>query len=184
MEVARRYFALGFTHIAPKGLDHILFVIGLFLLSTRRAQLLAQVTAFTLAHSITLGLSLYGIFSIPARIVEPLIALSVAYVGIENLMTSTLHPWRIAIVFGFGLLHGLGFAEALASLHLSRPEMLSALISFNAGVEGGQLAVIAIAALAMSATVRIRVGWRRPVVAVSSGAIGLIGLVWTIQRIW
>jgi hydrogenase/urease accessory protein HupE len=175
---------LGFTHILPNGIDHILFVIGLFLLSTRRAQLLAQVTAFTLAHSITLGLSLYGIFSIPARIVEPLIALSVAYVGIENLMTSTLHPWRIAIVFGFGLLHGLGFAEALASLHLSRPEMLSALISFNAGVEGGQLAVIAIAALAMSATVRIRVGWRRPVVAVSSGAIGLIGLVWTIQRIW
>jgi len=175
---------LGFTHILPNGIDHILFVVGLFLLSTRRAQLLAQVTAFTLAHSITLGLSLYGIFSIPARIVEPLIALSVAYVGIENLMTSTLHPWRIAIVFGFGLLHGLGFAEALASLHLSRPEMLSALISFNAGVEGGQLAVIAIAALAMSATVRIRVGWRRPVVAVSSGAIGLIGLVWTIQRIW
>ena len=175
---------LGFTHILPNGIDHILFVVGLFLLSTRRAQLLAQVTAFTLAHSITLGLSLYGIFSIPARIVEPLIALSVAYVGVENLMTSKLHPWRIAIVFAFGLLHGLGFAEALASLHLSRPDMLSALISFNAGVEGGQLTVIALAALAMGATVRIRAGWRRPVVAMSSGAIGLIGLVWTVQRIW
>jgi hydrogenase/urease accessory protein HupE len=91
-------------------------------------------------------LSLYGVFSLSPRVVEPLIALSVAYVGIENLMTSKLHPWRIAIVFAFGLLHGLGFAEALASLHLSRPEMLSTLISFNAGVEGGQLTVIAIAA--------------------------------------
>jgi hydrogenase/urease accessory protein HupE len=175
---------LGFTHILPNGIDHILFVVGLFLLSTRRAQLLAQVTAFTLAHSITLGLSLYGIFSIPARIVEPLIALSVAYVGVENLMTSKLHPWRIAIVFGFGLLHGLGFAEALASLHLSRPEMLSALISFNAGVESGQLTVIALAAVAMGVAARVHAGWRRPITAFSSGAIGLIGLFWTIQRIW
>jgi len=175
---------LGFTHILPNGIDHILFVVGLYLLSTRRTQLLAQVSAFTLAHSITLGLSLYGVFSLPPRVVEPLIALSVAYVGVENLMTSKLHAWRIAIVFAFGLLHGLGFAEALASLHLSRPEMLSTLISFNAGVEGGQLTVIAIAALAMGLTTWLVAGWRRPVAAVSSGAIGLVGLAWTIQRIW
>ena len=175
---------LGFTHILPNGIDHILFVVGLFLLSTRRAQLLAQVTAFTLAHSITLGLSLYGIFSIPARIVEPLIALSVAYVGVENLLTSKLHPWRVVIVFCFGLLHGLGFAEALASLHLSRPEMLSTLVSFNLGVEGGQLTVIALAALAMAVAARVNAGWRRPVTALSSGAIGFIGLFWTIQRLW
>ena len=175
---------LGFTHILPNGIDHILFVVGLFLLSTRPTQVLAQVSAFTLAHSITLGLSLYGIFSLPPRVVEPLIALSVAYVGVENLMTSKLHAWRIAIVFAFGLLHGLGFAEALASLHLSRPEMLSTLISFNAGVEGGQLTVIAIAAVAMGVAARVHAGWRRPVTVLSSGAIGLIGLVWTIQRLW
>ncbi|HKW02333.1 MAG TPA: HupE/UreJ family protein [Vicinamibacterales bacterium] len=175
---------LGFTHIVPNGIDHILFVLGLFLLGTKPGQLLAQVSAFTLAHSITLALSLYGVFSLPPRIVEPMIALSVAYVGVENLITSRLHPWRVAIVFGFGLLHGLGFAEALASLHLSRPEMLSTLISFNAGVEGGQLTVIAIAAAAMGLAARLHAGWRRPVTAFSSGAIGLVGLFWTIQRLW
>ena len=175
---------LGFTHIVPNGIDHILFVLGLFLLSTKPAQLFAQVSAFTLAHSITLGLSLYGVFSLPTRVVEPLIALSVAYVGVENLLTSKLHAWRIAIVFAFGLLHGLGFAEALASLHLSRPEMLSTLISFNAGVEGGQLTVIAISAIALGAMTQVRSGWRRPAAAFSSGAIGLIGLAWTIQRLW
>jgi hypothetical protein len=175
---------LGFTHILPNGIDHILFVIGLFLLGTKPGQLLAQVSAFTLAHSITLGLSLYGVFSLPPRIVEPLIALSVAYVGVENLVTSTLQPWRVAIVFCFGLLHGLGFAEALASLHLSRPEMLSTLISFNAGVEGGQLTVIALAALTMAVAARANAGWRRPVTALASGAIGFVGLLWTIQRLW
>jgi hydrogenase/urease accessory protein HupE len=175
---------LGFTHILPNGIDHILFVLGLFLLSSRPAQLLAQVSAFTLAHSITLGLSLYGVFSLPSHMVEPMIALSVAYVGVENLVTSKLHPWRIAIVFAFGLLHGLGFAEALASLHLSRPEMASTLISFNVGVEGGQLAVIAIAAVAMALISRARVGWRSPVVTLSSAAIGLAGLIWTVQRTW
>lgn len=179
-----RGVGLGFTHILPNGIDHILFVLGLFLLSRRPAQLLAQVSAFTLAHSITLGLSLYGVFSLPSHVVEPMIALSVAYVGVENLVTSKLHPWRVAIVFGFGLLHGLGFAETLASLHLSRPEMASTLISFNAGVEGGQLAVIAIAAAAMALIVRVRAGWRSPLVTVSSGAIGLAGLIWTVQRIW
>ena len=144
----------------------------------------------------------------PLGLLATALGLDVAYAITERQALGIASYWNIAIgvvagllaaVFGLidwlgipagtrakriGLLHGLGFAEALASLHLSRPEMLSALISFNAGVEGGQLAVIAIAALAMSATVRIRVGWRRPVVAVSSGAIGLIGLVWTIQRIW
>ncbi len=174
---------LGFTHILPKGIDHILFVVGLFLLSRRPAQLLAQVSAFTLAHSITLGLSLYGVFSLPPRIVEPLIALSVAYVGVENLMTSKLQPWRVVIVFCFGLLHGLGFAEALASLHLSRPEMLSTLVAFNVGVEGGQLTVIALAALAIGVATTVREGWRRPIAALASGAIGLTGLFWTIQRV-
>jgi hypothetical protein len=109
-EIVRQYLWLGYTHILPKGLDHILFVLGLFLLSARFKPLLMQVTAFTIAHSITLGLSMYGIVSLPSRIVEPLIALSIAYVAIENVLTRELKPWRIALVFMFGLLHGLGFA--------------------------------------------------------------------------
>ena len=136
MEIVRQYLWLGYTHILPKGLDHILFVLGLFLLSPRLKTLLLQVTAFTIAHSITLGLSMYGIVSLPPRVVEPLIALSIAYVAIENLLTRELKPWRVALVFMFGLLHGLGFAGVLRELGLPRDEFLTALLTFNLGVEG------------------------------------------------
>ena len=87
--------------------------------------MLAQVTAFTLAHSITPGLTLYGVVSLPARVVEPMIALSIAYVAVENLLTSELKPWRLLLVFGFGLLHGMGFADALSRLQLQRPDFLT-----------------------------------------------------------
>lgn len=107
-EVAQQYTALGFTHILPKGLDHILFVLGLFLLSTRWKPLLIQVTSFTVAHTITLGLSIYGIVSLSPAIVEPLIAASIVYVAVENMVASELKPWRAFVVFGFGLLHAWG----------------------------------------------------------------------------
>ncbi|MEO8483392.1 MAG: HupE/UreJ family protein [Acidobacteriota bacterium] len=175
---------LGFTHILPNGIDHILFVVGLLLLGSRSRQLLAQVTAFTVAHSMTLALSLYGVFSLPAHVVEPLIALSVAYVGIENLMTSKLQPWRVAVVFCFGLLHGLGFAEALAGLHLSRGDLLATLVSFNVGVEAGQLSVIALAASVLYAATYARATWRPRLVNGASIAIGITGLCWTIQRVF
>src|SRR5712692_7401113 len=134
-----QYVALGFTHILPNGLDHILFVLGLFFLTTRLRAMLAQVTAFTVAHSITLGLTLYGVVSMPAPFVEPLIAMSIAYVAFENLVTTELKPWRLALVFGFGLLHGMGFADALSRLDLPRSEFLTTLVGFNVGVEAGQL---------------------------------------------
>ena len=144
-EIAWQYFTLGFTHILPKGLDHILFVLGIFLLSTRWRSVLLQVSTFTIAHSITLGLTMYGVVSLPARVVEPMIALSIAYVAIENLVTSELKPWRLALVFSFGLLHGMGFAGVLRDSGLPRPQFLTALVTFNVGVEAGQLTVIAIA---------------------------------------
>ena len=134
-EVARQYFGLGYTHILPLGLDHILFVVGIFLLSARWRSVLLQVSTFTVAHSITLGLTMYGIVSLPARVVEPMIALSIAYVAIENLVTSDLKPWRLALVFSFGLLHGMGFAGVLRELGLPRAQFLTALLTFNAGVE-------------------------------------------------
>jgi hydrogenase/urease accessory protein HupE len=181
-QVAAQYLRLGYTHILPKGLDHILFVIGIFLLSPRAKPMLLQVTAFTLAHSITLGLSMLGIVSLPARIVEPLIAVSIAYVAIENLLTRELKPWRLALVFGFGLLHGLGFAGVLKELGLPRGEFVTALLTFNLGVEGGQLTVIAMAAVAAAPFVRFG-GYRRGVVIPASVAIAAIGLYWTWARI-
>jgi hydrogenase/urease accessory protein HupE len=176
------YLGLGFTHILPKGLDHILFVIGIYLLSTRIKPILAQVTAFTVAHTITLGMTIFGVISLPPSVVEPLIALSIAYVSVENLFTSELKPWRLGLVFGFGLLHGMGFAGVLSGLGLPRSERLTALLSFNLGVEGGQLAVIAAMFLALG-WLRDREWYRRRTVLPISFAIAGVGLYWTVTRI-
>ena len=180
--LARSYFGLGFTHILPKGLDHILFVLGIFLLSRRLRPILWQVSAFTIAHSITLGLSLYGLISLPSSIVEPLIALSIVYVAIENLVTSELKPWRVALVFGFGLLHGMGFAGVLRELALPQSEFLTGLVAFNAGVEAGQLTVILSAFLVVGYWAR-RNEYRRLIVVPGSAAIALAGIFWTLQRL-
>jgi len=176
------YLKLGFTHIVPKGLDHILFVLGLFLLSIRLRHLLWQITAFTVAHSVTLALSISGVMSLPSKVVEPLIALSILYVAVENLFTSELKPWRPALVFGFGLLHGLGFAGVLQELGMPRGEFAEALIGFNLGVEAGQLAVV-LAAFLIVGWARNRDWYRRRVVWPASIAIGLTALYWTVERI-
>jgi hypothetical protein len=180
-QIARQYLTLGYVHILPRGLDHILFVLGIFLLNVRLRPILLQVTTFTLAHSLTLGLTMYGIVSLPSRVVEPLIALSIAYIAIENLVTSELKPWRLALVFSFGLLHGMGFAGVLNELGLPRSEFLTALLSFNAGVEGGQLTVIGLAALCVY-WYRHQFWYRRWVVTPASLAIAGVGIYWTVSR--
>jgi hydrogenase/urease accessory protein HupE len=181
--VAARYFSLGFTHILPKGLDHILFVVGLFLLSTRWRSVLTQVSAFTLAHSITLALTIYGVVSLPARVVEPMIALSIAYVAIENLVTTELKSWRVALVFAFGLLHGMGFAGVLRDLGLPRADFLTALLTFNLGVEAGQLTVVAMAFAAVSYWRSNSIVYRRMVVQPASIVVACCGLYWTVARL-
>ena len=182
IDVVREYLALGYAHILPKGIDHILFVIGLFLLSARLRPMLAQVTTFTVAHSITLGLTMYGVVSLSPRIVEPLIALSIAYVAVENLFTSKLTPWRLALVFSFGLLHGMGFAGVLRDLGLPPGEFFTALLSFNIGVEAGQVTIIALASVAVSWYFH-RDWYRRRIVVPASLAIACAGVYWTIARV-
>ena len=183
-EVAAEYVGLGFTHILPKGVDHILFVLGIFLFSLHLRPLLLQVTAFTVAHSITLGLSLYGYISLPASIVEPLIALSIVYVAVENILTSELKPWRIYVVFAFGLLHGMGFAGVLTELGLPRSDFVTALIAFNVGVELGQLAVIAIAFLAVGVWFGKKPWYRQRIVIPGSVGIAAMGAWWTVERVF
>ena len=178
----RQYLALGFVHILPRGLDHILFVLGLFLLRARLRPVLVQVTTFTVAHSLTLGLSLYGAVRLPAAVVEPLIALSIVYVAAENLRTQALTSWRIALVFLFGLLHGLGFAGVLTELALPRADFAVALAGFNLGVEAGQLTVIAGAALLVG-WCRHRPWYHGRVVTPGSLAIAAVGVYWTITRL-
>ena len=183
LELAARYVTLGFTHILPKGLDHVLFVLGVFLLSRRIKPILMQVSAFTIAHSITLGLSMYGLVTVSPSIVEPLIALSIAYIAIENLVLAKFRPWRVALVFAFGLLHGLGFAGALKEVGLPRSEFVTALIGFNAGVELGQLAVITGAFLAVGYWYGDRIWYRRRIVLPASACIAGLGVFWTVQRL-
>ena len=175
------YGRMGFTHILPQGLDHILFVLGLFLLGSNTKALVKQVTAFTVAHSITLALTALGVIHLPGRIIEPVIALSIAFVAVENLFARDVRPWRTAVVFVFGLVHGMGFAEVFADAGLRGAGLLTALLSFNVGVELGQLTVVGLAFAA--------VGWfrkdpryRQIVVMPASLTIALVAIFWTVQR--
>jgi hypothetical protein len=181
VDIVTKFAGLGFTHIIPKGLDHILFVLGLFFLSSSISVLLWQVTAFTLAHTVTLGLTIYGIIGVPASIVEPIIALSIAYVAFENIYKQDLKAGRVLVVFVFGLIHGMGFAGVLSELGLPADAEMLALISFNVGVEFGQIAVILIA-LAAVWLVRNKTWYRQRVSIPLSIAIGSVGLFWFFER--
>ena len=183
METIWSYLVVGFEHIVPKGTDHILFIFGLFLFSVKIKPLLWQVTMFTIAHTMTLGLSMNGVIALPSVIVEPLIALSIAYVGIENVFAKQLHKSRLLLVFAFGLLHGLGFASVLEDFGMPEDDFITALISFNIGVEFGQLAVIALAFLMFGLWFQHRVWYRKRIVIPASIAISIIGLFWTIERL-
>ena len=176
------YLQLGFEHIVPLGPDHILFVLGLFLLSPEWRPLLVQITAFTVAHSVTLALSIFNVVTLPASVVEPAIAASIAFVAIENIFTQKLHWWRTGVVFAFGLLHGLGFAGVLRELGLPQDRVVVALLGFNLGVELGQLAVVALA-LATIGCFRHRSWYRQVVVIPGSIVIAFVGIYWFVQRL-
>ncbi|WP_246010510.1 HupE/UreJ family protein [Hymenobacter perfusus] len=177
------YLKLGYTHILPLGIDHVLFVLSLYLLEPRLKPVLWQATAFTVAHSITLGLAMYGVVSPPASLVEPLIALSILFVAIENIVVARLNPWRIVVVFGFGLLHGLGFAGALTGLGLPQSMFLESLVAFNVGVELGQVSVILLAWLLIGRWAANKPWYKRRVLIPASVAIGLMAAYWTIERL-
>ena len=181
-DAAALYLKLGYQHILPLGLDHILFVVSLFLLSAKLKSLLWQSLTFTVAHSITLGLAMYNVIKLPAGIVEPLIALSIMYVALENVFTSKLRRSRIAVVFLFGLIHGLGFAGALSNLGLPQNAYLTSLVMFNIGVELGQLTVILIAFFLFGKWFGHKPWYHKYVVTPLSLVIAAIALLWVIQR--
>ena len=170
------YLEIGFSHIIPKGFDHIIFVLGIFLLSTNWKTMFLQVTCFTIAHTITLALSLFEMFNIPGRIVEPLIALSIVYVGIENIFTERLRMWRPILVFLFGLLHGLGFAGALIEHGIPMGYYLESLLAFNLGIEAGQILVIGIAYIIFFISFYKISSYRKYVVIPGSITISTIGI--------
>ena len=174
-------FTQGVLHVVPHGLDHILFVLGIFFLQRRWRPLFAQSLAFTAAHTLTLGLAAASVVKVPGSIVEPLIALSITALAVENLFISEARPWRLVIVFAFGLIHGLGFAGVLSTWIRPGEGFLPTLVSANVGVEVGQIAVLAVAWI-------LTMGWsggrawphfRRW----SCVALALAGLFWFVERV-
>ncbi|WP_101759006.1 HupE/UreJ family protein [Oceanicoccus sp. KOV_DT_Chl] len=183
-DIFNNYLLVGFTHILPKGLDHILFVVGLFLLSTQWRPLLWQVSSFTLAHTVTLALGMLGIVTLSPAIVEPLIAASIVYVCVENIFAAKLSRWRPLLVFAFGLLHGLGFAGVLTEIGLSSQSFVTGLIAFNIGVELGQLTVIALCFLIVGFWFGNKPWYRQQVTIPASIGVALIGAYWFIERVF
>jgi len=176
------YLKQGFEHILPEGLDHILFVLGLFLLCRAWKPILIQVTAFTAAHTITLALATLGYVSAPADVVEPIIAASIVVIALENIFRPTYGKFRLLLVFIFGLIHGLGFAQRLIDERIPAGSLVSALLGFNVGVELGQLAVIGLA-IAATFWIKDETKYRRWVVIPASALIALAGVLWAIQRL-
>ena len=171
----------GFRHIVPDGPDHIAFLLGLFFLSRQLWPLLWQITLFTVAHSLALGLILYGLPAIPPRMIETAVALSIAFIAIENLFSEKPGRWRPWVVFVFGWIHGLAFAHTFSDRPLTRGEIIPSLFGFNLGVELGQLVVIGSALLVFGGA--WDQPWYRHRVAIpASVVIALSGLGWAIQR--
>lgn len=183
-ENIKTYIEIGFTHILPKGLDHILFVLALFLLSSKFKPLILQVSLFTLSHTITLFLGALSIINISPQIVEPIIALSICFVAIENLFTDNLRKLRPYIIFIFGLLHGLGFAGIINEIGVSDGSFFVSLISFNLGVELGQITVIILAYIFIALIFQKKEWYRDRVTKPLSIIIAFVGFYWFIQRIF
>ena len=183
------YIILGMEHIVPKGLDHILFIFGVFFFAVKLKPLLWQVTMFTLAHSLTLILASLKLVFIPASIIEPMIALSIGYVAFENIFQrqskfhSRSNTIRYAVIFFFGLIHGLGFAFVLEDIGLPTGQLILSLLSFNIGVEIAQIGLVVLAYLLMFYPSK-QLWYRKAIQIPCSLVIGLIGIYWFFERVF
>jgi len=183
LSVASGCLTLGFQHILPTGFDHVLLVLGLYLLNTRVRSLATQIGVFVLANAVALALSVYGLVSLPVWLVEPVMTLAVVYVALENVISADLKPWRSAAVFGCGLLHGLASSGTILELGLSPSAYPAALLSFNTGLGLGMTAVAGLALLA-TGWFRRRAWYRRRVTIPASLLLAAVALIWTIARVF
>ncbi len=182
-EVAWFYFKLGFTHIVPQGIDHVLFITGICLINTKLKSIIYQASAFTIAHTVALALSMKNIIVAPSPIIEPIIAMSIVFVAIENILLSELKPWRIVLVFLFGLIHGMGFASSLNEIGLPPDKFFTSIVMFNVGVEGCQVMIIALIFSLLINPNKNKTWYRRRIVFPISIGIALISSYWTVERI-
>jgi hydrogenase/urease accessory protein HupE len=182
-QVAWYYFWLGFQHIIPQGLDHVLFIIGISLINTKLRTVIYQASAFTVAHTIALALSMKNIIVAPPPIIEPIIALSIVFVAVENILLRELKPWRLLLVFFFGLIHGLGFASALNEVGLPPGEFFTSILSFNLGIEACQVLIIAFLFSFLISPFKKKTWYRYRIVYPISMLIALVGGYWAVERL-
>lgn len=178
-----QYIQLGFTHVIPLGFDHILFILTLFFLNSKVKSILIQCSIFTIAHSLSLGLAASNWVVPNANYIETLIAISILYNAIENIVHKNINPYRLAIIFVFGLIHGMGFAKALKEIGIPKEEFFTCLFSFNLGVEFGQIVVTLLAYFLISKWFSKKSWYKERVVYPICTIIGCIALYWTIERI-
>ena len=179
----RKFVPAGIHHILI-GPDHLLFLVGLLLLGGSIRRLLLVVSAFTVAHSITLSLAALNIVTPSARLIEPAIALSIVYVGVDNLMVGRGRDMRAWIAFAFGFIHGFGFASVLREMNLPSQALGWSLFSFNLGVEIGQLLVVVVVASALMALRSRNEAASRRLAFAGSVAVILVGTFWFVQRVF
>lgn len=183
MDIARQYLQIGFTHVIPLGFDHILFILSIFFLNSDIKSVIIQCSVFTLAHSVTLGLTAAGYIAPDTAIVEPLIALSIVFAAIENIIHQRINAWRVLVIFVFGLIHGMGFASALKETGIPEAHFAIALLFFNLGVEAGQVTIILCAYFFIAKWFKNKPWYRNRVVYPISSAIACVAIYWTIERI-
>ncbi len=184
MDIFLKYLSLGFIHVIPFGFDHILFILSIFFLNSSLRAVVIQCSVFTIAHSLALGLAASGLIMPDSQIIELLIAISILVTAIENIVHDNVNPWRITIIFIFGLVHGMGFASALKEIGLPQDHFIKAILSFNLGVEFGQLTIILAAYFFIGKWFSRKSWYRERIVYPVSAIIGCIALYWTISRIY
>ena len=177
------YLELGFTHVLPLGWDHILFILCLFFLNDRIKTIIIQCSVFTIAHSLTLGLTAAGILIPNTQYIEVMISASILFTAIENILYRNLNPLRLTFVFVFGLIHGMGFAVALNEIGIPKDQFITSLLSFNIGVELGQITIILLAYYTLGKWFSQKIWYYDRVVYPISSIIGCIALYWTIERL-
>lgn len=182
------FIEFGFQHILPQGLDHVLFVVALYLNARNWPSLILQVTTFTVAHTISLGLAATSILSSPGDVIEPLIAISIIVLALEAMFAPRSTAWRLPVIFAFGLLHGLGFGSVM-KVYLENADLSAGLIGITIGVELGHALVLVVTGLAAFAvqlalkTANRQNLYRPAFVIPVAGLIALVGAYWALQRV-
>lgn len=183
VDLFSEYISLGFNHVIPLGFDHILFILCIFFLNSELKSVLLQSAVFTIAHSLTLGLTACGWILPNSYYVEVLISLSILLTALENLIHSKVNTWRILVIFLFGLIHGMGFASVLTQIGIPKENFILTVLFFNLGVEFAQIVILTSVYYLIAKYFSLKPWYKARIVYPISTVIACIAIFWTIQRL-